>query len=150
MKKYDLDIIQRVLNGKGKIDSSKQKRRRKSKGHNCLFEKGDTIQLLSDSRGDIRGITLRKPRRTANELPLFMGIKPTYLIKDNQLHIVALLGTQPCDLYRLLLIIEGFENKIPTFSFLVDPIFEKCKCDEPLIQTTALALTAGDGTWPPL
>lgn len=145
MKNNDLDIINRAIEGKGKIETSKQKGRKKSKGQNVLYQKGDIFQLLTDASRNISGITLRKPRRKAFELPLFMGIKPTYHIKDNQLHIVALLGTQPCDLHRLLLILEDFENKIPTFSFLVDPLFDECKC-RPNIQFASL--TIGGGTWP--
>ena len=150
MKKNEIDIIKKAIKGKGIIKSfGPKKKRAKTKTNTIEYEIGGAFKLACSKPGVISGLTYTKPKSTKKiTVPCFMGIKPTYYVQGNYLHIVFLLGNEPCDLHRVIFCVDYCDPKKPTFDFRIDPIFNNCRCDNQgsnVFYATSGGL--GGGTW---
>ncbi|MBX2849886.1 MAG: hypothetical protein KTR16_16295 [Acidiferrobacterales bacterium] len=130
MKKKELDLIKRALTLQWKIEYIKPKTGRKAYSKKCVYQAGDIFKLVTNSQGNISGVSLRKPKKRAQPIANFMGIKPSYYVCGNSVHIVFLLGNEPCELHRLIFCLEQLGDKEHISSVFIEPIFDQCKCNE--------------------
>ena len=141
MKKTELDLIKTALTQSWKIEYIKPKTGRKAYPKKCLYQAGDIFKFVTNSRGILTGVTLRKPKKKAKPIPTFMGIKPSYYVCDNTVHIVFLLGNDPCELHRLIFCLQELGDKKHVSRFFIEPVFGNCKSN----TNTAYLLSSAVG-----
>lgn len=111
------------------------------------YETGGVIRIKTDACDQVDEIFLcRSDSKEFIKLPFFMDIKPTSFENDSVNYVVVIVGTNPCELHRLIVWFGGFDKGKPWFKFKVISLYDYCVCPEDQLHRIRSGHGIGGGT----
>ena len=112
-----------------------------------VYESGGVIRIKADACDQVDEILLcRSDSKKFIKLPFFMDIKPTSFENNSINYVVVIVGTNPCELHRLIIWFGGFDKGKPWFKFKVIPLYDDCVCPEDQLHRVRSGHGIGGGT----